>query len=98
MVVIPSPCREATAIALLEAMAMEKPVVVSEIGGLVEVVNDGINGVLHKPNVDSLVKSIMTVLEDPQLAERLAKNGQAHVTLAHNRELWKTRMSNFFGE
>lgn len=98
MVVIPSPCREATAIALLEAMAMKKPVVVSEIGGLVEVVNDGISGILHKPNVDSLFKSIMTVLKDPQLAEDIAKNGHAHVTLAHNRELWKTRMSNFFGE
>jgi len=96
MVVIPSPCREATAIALLEAMAMKKPVVVSEIGGLVEVVNDGVNGVLHKPSEDSLFNGIMRIIKDQEMAQTMAINGYKHVVKAHSRTLWRERMNMFF--
>ena len=40
---------EAFGIALLEAMAMEKPIVASRVGGIPEIVEDGISGLLVPP-------------------------------------------------
>ena len=71
-------------------------IVVSEIGGLVEVVNDGVNGVLHKPSEDSLFNGIMRIIKDQEMAQTMAINGYKHVVKAHSRTLWRERMNMFF--
>lgn len=96
IVVIPSPCREATAIALLEAMAMKKPVIVAEIGGLVEVVHDRVNGLVRKPSVSQFIDAIDLLLSDEKLSRRLAANGQKTVIKFFNRKVWSKRMLEFF--
>ncbi len=47
-VIIPSICPETLCYSLLEAMAMGKIVIASRIGGMQEIVQDGINGFLFK--------------------------------------------------
>lgn len=96
LVVIPSPCREATAIALLEAMAMKKPVVVSEIGGLVEIVDDRYNGILCNSNVDELSNSINEILMSQSLSNELSINAYKTVADRFNRKVWSDRMNKFF--
>ncbi|HWI54645.1 MAG TPA: glycosyltransferase family 4 protein [Desulfobacteria bacterium] len=63
-------------IVALEAMASQTPVVVSDTGGLSEIVEhrtDGMKCYVNSP--DSLADNIMAVLGDPNLAERLRVNG-----------------------
>jgi glycosyltransferase involved in cell wall biosynthesis len=66
--------------ALIEYMAAGKAVVATAVGGNVEVVKDGVNGLLV-PAKDpaALAVAIMKLLEDPALAERLGRNARATV-------------------
>ncbi len=61
-------------IVALEAMAAKTPVVVSEVGGLVEVVKHAETGITVFPdNVDSLVWGIRHTLEHPDWAQQRAE-------------------------
>ncbi|HPF44449.1 MAG TPA: glycosyltransferase family 4 protein [Syntrophomonadaceae bacterium] len=63
-------------IVALEAMATNTPVIVSDVGGLSEIVQDGVNGIKVKPgSIDELADAIIKVLTDENLAARLKKNG-----------------------
>jgi len=65
----------------LEAMAMEKPVVASDIGGHRELIRDGETGVLFQAgNVESLVQTLEELLRNPDHAQQLVNRGKAWVT------------------
>jgi glycosyltransferase involved in cell wall biosynthesis len=60
--------------ALLEAMAMGKPVVATPVGAHREVVQDGVHGFLVEPgNVERLADRIATLLQDKALCSRMAR-------------------------
>ena len=66
---------------LLEAMAMERPVVASRVGGIPELVKDGINGFLTTPgDAKGLAESIKKLLNDKKLAISMGKEGRKRVT------------------
>jgi glycosyltransferase involved in cell wall biosynthesis len=68
---------ELLGLAALEAMASGTPVVCSRLGGLVEVVVDGVTGFLVEPgNVEELRGRLSQLLDDPPLAERLGRNAR----------------------
>lgn len=73
-------------IVALEAMAAKTPVVISETGGLSEIVEHGVDGLkCYVDSPDSLADNIMAVLGDRQLAEKLRINGYEK---AKNRYSW----------
>ena len=96
VVVIPSPCREATAIAMLEGMAMRKPMVISNIGGLTEVAKDGYNSLVCNANKVEFKNAILKIINDKKLSEFISTNAYDFVTKAYNYDLWKERIINFF--
>ena len=64
----------------IEAMACGKPVVGSNVGGIPDYLNDGVTGFLTEPkNIDALSEKIKMILEDKELAERLAENAYNYV-------------------
>jgi glycosyltransferase involved in cell wall biosynthesis len=63
---------EGLSIALMEAMALGRPVVVTSAGGLPEIVSDGVDGLVVPPgDVQELARGLITVLRDQPLRERL---------------------------
>jgi glycosyltransferase involved in cell wall biosynthesis len=62
---------------LLEAMALETPVIASRVGGIAEILEDGITGLLIAPGDSSaLVRAILRLNADRSLARRLAENAR----------------------
>lgn len=71
---------ESFGVAAIEAGAAGLPVVVSDVGGLPEVVIDGETGlVVPSENADAAAEAIMRLLEDPELRCRLGAKGREHV-------------------
>jgi glycosyltransferase involved in cell wall biosynthesis len=69
---------EGLSIALLEAMALGKPAVVTRVGGLPEVVDDGVTGLLvPSGSPETLARAIVRLLQDPALRGRLGEAGRA---------------------
>jgi glycogen synthase len=67
----------------LEAMACEAPVVASGVGGILEVVEDGVTGVLVPPaSPAALAAGLVRVLGDTALAERMGRAGRRRVESA----------------
>jgi glycosyltransferase involved in cell wall biosynthesis len=62
--------------AFLEAMACATPVIGSRVQGILDIIQDGYNGILVSPtDVCEISKGIIRVLEDDNLRESLIKNG-----------------------
>lgn len=68
--------------AVVEAMALGKPVVASRVGGIVDIVRDGENGLLVPPaDSDELAAAIKSLLSDPAERERLGQEGKRQALL-----------------
>ena len=67
-------------IVALEAMLAGVPTVVSDVGGLNEIVDHGVDGMKsYAGNPNSLADSILALLFNPQLCESIAKKAKAKV-------------------
>ncbi len=65
---------------LLEAMAMEVPVVASALDGIAEVVEDGADGFLAQPDATGIfAEKIRCLIEDPEMAARTGRAASAKI-------------------
>ena len=68
--------QESFGLAALEAMACEVPVVASRVGGLPEVIEDGVSGFLHPlDDLEGMARSALRLLTDGALHHRVAEAG-----------------------
>ena len=73
--VLPS-YREAQGLSILEALALARPVVASKIGGIPEMIEDGVTGLLVEPHdAEGLAQAITRLLTDYPYADTLARQG-----------------------
>lgn len=80
IVVVPSRWQEPLGLINLEAGACRKPVVATRVGGIPEVVEDGVNGFLVEPgDVDALTARVAALIGDPSLRTRMGEAGRTRV-------------------
>lgn len=71
---------EGLGVVLLEAMSYGKPVIASAAGGITDIVEDGVTGLLVPPgDAASLAAAIARLRDDPALGRRLALAGRERV-------------------
>jgi glycosyltransferase involved in cell wall biosynthesis len=91
IVVLPSLALEGFPTVLVEGMACQTPVIGTNIGGIPEVIEDGIDGFIV-PTKDSkaLALAIAKILADKELATRIGHSGAAKV---REKLTWDTRIA-----
>ncbi len=94
VVVIPSRGVEGTSLSCIEAMACGKPTIASNIGGLVDIIQHGENGLLCKTNADSLKENLEMLLGDRKMRNKLGKNARKRAE-EFSRSIWEKRWTIF---
>ena len=71
---------ESFGVALIEAMAMERPVVSTNCDGVLDIVVDGQTGIfVHPRNARELSEALSRLIQDPDLRKRMGKAGRKRV-------------------
>lgn len=80
IVVVPSRWQEPLGLINLEAGACCKPVVATRVGGIPEVIEDGVNGYLVAPgDIEALANRVAALIADPALLARMGQAGRSNV-------------------
>ena len=57
-----------------EALILNKPVLTTDVGGVSEMVENEVNGLLFKPGKAELYKTMKRILDDPNLGQKLSEH------------------------
>ena len=71
---------EGTPVSVIEALAAGRPAVVTDVGGVADVVRDGVSGFLVPPDdIGALVDRFDRLARDPELRQRMGEAGRQFV-------------------
>lgn len=89
--------RESFPNVLLQAMSMEVPVLSAEIGGCVEIVVNGKNGMTYPPNdLNAFVGAVESLIQNKSLAARLSENGRKTIVESFDLDRMIKKYTEFF--
>ena len=72
--------KEPLGVAIMEGMAMETPAIVARSPGVMEMIEDGFDGILVEPRApEEFVEAILHLIDNPETASRIAKAGRQKV-------------------
>lgn len=79
IIVLPFSYAATTSRSLLEAMALGKPIITTEVGEISMIVEDGKEAILVNPNKEEVSRAIQRLLDDKELALRLGRNARKKI-------------------
>lgn len=86
--ILPSEWYENAPVSMLEAFAMGKTVIASNIGGIPEMIKNNYNGYLFLPgSVNDLIIKISNFLNDETIYKKMGKNARDVVVQLYNKEI-----------
>lgn len=88
---VPTLGSEGTSLSLLEAMASNCAIVCTNVGGMTNIVIDNYNGLMIQPEEEALYRAIKSLLDDRELAKRLADTAYEVVRSSFALEKWKEK-------
>jgi glycosyltransferase involved in cell wall biosynthesis len=98
LVTIPTYHSEGSSIACIEAMACGKPVVVTDVGGLKELIYQSeIDGGLKvKPTASALTRALETLVSDPDRRQTFGERARERALKYYTQERWENQMKTYF--
>ncbi|MEH1839636.1 MAG: glycosyltransferase [Nostoc sp.] len=76
---------EGLGIVMIEALAHQKPVIASAVGGIVDVIHSGTTGLLvPEKDPEALAQAILTLLLNPTKAQKMGQQGLADIQVRFN--------------
>jgi glycosyltransferase involved in cell wall biosynthesis len=89
VVVVPSVYRDSAPLGAVEAMAAARPVVATRVGGLPELVADGVTGILVDPQApQQLASALLRLLTEPGLAAAMGSAGRERAEKYYSADRW----------
>jgi len=83
---------------VLEAAALNVPVVATSVGGIPEIIQDGVSGLLVQPkDPQGLSEAILKILRNPDLAAKLAQASQERVCSEFGFKAVLSRLESLYG-
>jgi len=90
---------EGTPLCLIEAMASQKAVIATEVGGVSDLVENKTRGLLvSSNNKKGLKEAILTLLKDERLREEMARNGKDYVCTKYSKDRLVNDIGNLYKE
>jgi len=90
---------EGIQMSVLEAMALGKAVVSTKVGGMSEIIEDNVSGVLVEPDIpDKIAGRCLTVIADNALRDQLGKNATERIEEEFSIEILRNRMLQLYRE
>jgi len=84
-------------ISVLEAMAVGRPVIATQVGGIPEVIESGKNGILIKPgDANELAQNILVLLKNPKLQKGLGTNAAYFIANQFNLNKIANKVQNLY--
>jgi L-malate glycosyltransferase len=86
---------ESFGVAAVEASASGKPVIASDAGGLPEVIENDVTGIIVKPkSPQSIAEAIIYLIKNPEIRKRYGINGRKRVEELYN---WENNVTQMLG-
>ncbi len=90
---------EGLGVVFLEANACETPVIGTRVGGVVDAITDGLNGLLLSPQQpEALADAIIRLKRDPELRTAMGKNGREQVIRRFNWPAISTEIQDVYNQ
>lgn len=90
---------EGFGIVIPEAMLAEKPIIVSNAGALPELIENEVSGLVVEPhNAEQWADAILRIIDNPQLAEKLAHNGKERAVKKFSKEKYTINYEKLYKE
>jgi glycosyltransferase involved in cell wall biosynthesis len=86
--------REGFGLCLAESMVMQKPVVATAVGGILDFVENNVTGLLHQHgDAEGLADAILSLIANPSVAERLGMAGYEYVEAHYSQQRFVRELS-----
>jgi len=96
LVVVPSHS-EGSPNVVLEAMAAGLPIIANAVGGVPEILQEGVTGLIVTPrSPEAIAKAMLRILSDPELRTRLGVAARARVEAEHTPEAYRRALVGFY--
>jgi glycosyltransferase involved in cell wall biosynthesis len=90
---------EALPMALIEASACARPVVATDVGGVREVVSDGVSGTLIPPGeITAIADALIDLLQDPERRARMGHSGRVLIQERFDMYNWVRRLADIYAD
>lgn len=90
--VVPSLWSEGTSLTAIESMAAGCTLVVSNVGGLGNIVFPGVNGLIVPPTVETISEAVSNLIQDRHIAREMGLMGYKIASMGFSRKAWEKRM------
>jgi glycosyltransferase involved in cell wall biosynthesis len=98
-VVLPSRWYENLPFSIMEALAAGKPVIASDLGGIPEMIEDGVNGLLFPAgDAGELARRLVLLLDSPEQRESMGRTGRQKALELYNADYHYQRIIDIYGD